>query len=42
MMENLILLLTPIVGVSCVAAFVFWQNERDAALRKARATHKKK
>lgn len=41
MMENLILLLTPIIGVSCVAAFVYWQNERDAALRRARADKKK-
>lgn len=41
MTENLILLLTPIIGVSCVAAFVYWQNERDAALRRARAAKKK-
>lgn len=30
MMDNLILFLTPIVGISCIAALVLWQNERDA------------
>ncbi|MEH6689972.1 MULTISPECIES: hypothetical protein [Pseudorhizobium] len=36
MIENLILFLTPIVGVSCVAAFVLWQNERETASHKGR------
>lgn len=40
MTEKIILLLTPLVGVSIIAAVVWWQNERDASLRKA--TTKKK
>ncbi|MDY6963245.1 MAG: hypothetical protein SV862_15270 [Pseudomonadota bacterium] len=36
MIENLILFLTPIVGVSCVAAFVLWQNERQTVPHKVR------
>jgi len=30
MIENLMLLLTPMVGLLLIAAFVYWQNVRDA------------
>lgn len=33
MTQELILFLTPIVGVSLVVAIVWWQNERDYAAR---------
>ncbi|MFN7103067.1 MAG: hypothetical protein ACK4N1_10655 [Pseudorhizobium sp.] len=36
MIENLILFLTPIIGVSGVAALVLWQNERETASRELR------
>ena len=30
MIENLMVLLTLMVGLLLIAAFVYWQNERDA------------
>jgi hypothetical protein len=33
MIENLALFLTPMIGLLLIAAFVWWQNERDAARR---------
>lgn len=42
MTEKIILLLTPVIGVSIIAAVVWWQNERALApIRKARDAKKK-
>jgi hypothetical protein len=41
MTEKIILLLIPVIGLSVIAAVVWWQNERDYALRKERAASKK-
>jgi hypothetical protein len=41
MTEKIILLLIPVIGLSVIAAVVWWQNERDYALRKERISKKK-
>ncbi len=40
MIENLILFLVPIIGVSCVAAIVLWQNERATTPHKVQEKKK--